>query len=94
MKKVLLIILLGFILTSILTITYTIQISSTFSNFSDDNGGNGDNDHDSFDNQVNLRESLNPSKSTIHGNNLLLLIEILVPFASFIEKKNKINMRK
>ena len=44
MKKVLLLILIGFTVVSIFTIMFTIQESSTFTNFEDDNGDNGD-DH-------------------------------------------------
>jgi len=42
MKKVLLIILLGFIVVSIITIMFTIQESNTFTNFEEDNSDNGD----------------------------------------------------
>lgn len=42
MKKLLLIILIAFIIVSILTIMFTFQASSTFSNFIGDDGDNGD----------------------------------------------------
>ncbi len=44
MKKLLVIILVAFIIVSILTIMFTFQASSTFNNFTDDDGDNGD-DH-------------------------------------------------
>ena len=47
MKKVLVIVLFGFIAVSILTVVFTIQVSNTFQ-FEDDNGDNG-NDDDSYD---------------------------------------------
>ncbi len=42
MKKILLITTVAFIIASILAIMFTFQASSTFRNFSDDNGDNGD----------------------------------------------------
>ena len=49
MKKVLLIILLGFIVVSILVIMFTVQIIPTFRGFEDDNG---DNDDDHFNDLI------------------------------------------
>jgi hypothetical protein len=44
MKKILIITAIAFIIVSILAIMFTFQASSTFRNFSDDNGDNGE-DH-------------------------------------------------
>ena len=70
MKKILVIVLLGFITVSILTLVFTFQVSNTFQ-FEDDNGDNG-NDDDSYDG-VPIK-SLNPflikkdySHSTLNG---------------------------
>ena len=48
MKKILIIILIAFIATSILTITFTFQASSKFRNFTDDDDDD-DNGDDSID---------------------------------------------
>lgn len=42
MEKVFLLIFIGFTVVSIFTIMFTIQESSTFTNFTEDNGDNGD----------------------------------------------------
>jgi hypothetical protein len=42
MKKVLILILIIFILTSIITISFTLQASQNFQNFEDDNGDDND----------------------------------------------------
>ena len=42
MKKILLITAIAFIIISIFAIMFTFQASSTFRNFTDDNGDNGD----------------------------------------------------
>ncbi|MFX1391450.1 MAG: hypothetical protein ACFE9Z_15405 [Promethearchaeota archaeon] len=55
MKKLLILILIGFITVSIFTIIFTVQSSRTFT-FEDDNGDNGD-DHYSL-NDMNLIEEL------------------------------------
>ena len=50
MKKILIIILIAFTATSILTIIFTFQASSTFRNFTDDDDDDDDNGDDSIDN--------------------------------------------
>ena len=42
MKKALILIFISFILTSIITISFTLQASQNFQNFEDDNGDNDD----------------------------------------------------
>ena len=50
MKKLLLIILLGFLVVSIVTILFTIQYIPTFRNFDDEDDTNGDNNDDHYSN--------------------------------------------
>lgn len=47
MKKLLILIMIGFVLTSIFTLIFTIQFSSTLGEFSEDDNGDGD-DFDNF----------------------------------------------
>jgi hypothetical protein len=68
MKKWLLLILLGFALTSIFAISYTNQIISTFTGFDEDDG-NGDEDHTTTDNNINyLKISSQKSEVNIIWN--------------------------
>lgn len=62
MKKILLFAAVAFIIVSILAIMFTFQASSTFRNFTDDNGDNGDdhinpsNINQFLDNHIDKRE--------------------------------------
>lgn len=70
MKKWLLLILLGFALTSIFAISYTNQVISTFTGFDEDDG-NGDEDHDAVDNSINFVNVAHSIKNSEMGENII-----------------------
>jgi hypothetical protein len=83
MKKALIVIILIFILTSILTFNFTLQAAQNFQDFDDDD--NGDDDDDSVVPQIILDESVIPTNGTImeydflvlNGLFILLIIELI-----------------
>jgi hypothetical protein len=96
MKKILIITVVAFIIVSILAIILTFQASSTFRNFSDDNGENGD-DHFNLsdlnliqDNYINFVEKCHSfyKDQKFTGN-----YRVNLPDSSFTTSVNKIEIQ-